>query len=150
MATKSAKAWQSGMVQRLASLLPAEAMEVLALPNPAASRASSFRVVGGSAADVEGVALQLSNDLAAVRGSQAPRKLQRVPWYPSAYAIHPKHRPVTTFEIQRLPCAVQGLVYFQSLASMLPALCLDARPNMKVGIGKHKLSSTPMSCALHT
>ena len=113
------------ILQHLRGFMPETTL--LKLTEEAAStptRASSFRTVTAAG---EAILHNIASDLS----QHAPLlRLWRSPWFPAAHVM-----PDLTLhkgQIQGLGAVQRGDVYFQGLASMLPALCLDARPGMRV------------------
>lgn len=58
-------------------------------------------------------------------------KLEPCSFYNQAFLL-PFDQFVAPTKIKEMKCVVDGDLYFQSLSSMLPALCLDARPGFRV------------------
>ena len=94
--------------------------QLKSLPRPASCRLTS------KSTSRESAIASLSQDL-----NIESQAIQSVPWFSSAFGLSLDRRDISS-EIKNLKAVKQGQIYFQSLSSMLPALCLDVQPGMKI------------------
>ncbi|GAX75743.1 hypothetical protein CEUSTIGMA_g3186.t1 [Chlamydomonas eustigma] len=99
-------------------------------------RASSFRLTQKSKSTPDTLQ-SISSDLITLihdlRLSEEYARItfQRSSWYPAAFRL-PDFQVHNDRLLKRIRAVHKGQVYFQGIGSILPALCLDARPGMKV------------------
>ncbi len=115
------------LLSHLRTFLPQSALEHV-IQDTAVARPSTFRTTCLKG-HVSMVLRSIAEDLG--HSSKDACRFQRCSWYTSAFSLTGVPA-LSKGQITRLRAAKQGMVLFQGLASMLPALCLDARPGMKV------------------
>jgi hypothetical protein len=105
--------------------------------SPTPCRPSTFRIackagLSPSPSETSALLSALINDLPRIPPSAPPYALHQSSWFPRAFALLGGNGPLSPHAIQQLPAVSSGSVSFQTFSSMLPALCLDARPGMTV------------------